>query len=71
MCQTRLKFANEHLDDSNSPNSPITGTVNLKETLTKMGIVDVFSDSADLSGITEGANVKISKAVHKAVLKCQ
>ncbi|XP_073493595.1 alpha-1-antitrypsin-like [Phyllobates terribilis] len=54
--------------DLQFPKFSITGTVNLKETLSKMGIVDVFSDNADLSDITGGANVKISKAVHKAVL---
>ncbi|XP_075187139.1 alpha-1-antiproteinase-like [Anomaloglossus baeobatrachus] len=50
------------------PKFSITGTIDLKTTLGKMGIVDVFSDSADLSGITEGAKAKLSKAVHKAVL---
>ncbi|XP_077124716.1 alpha-1-antitrypsin-like [Ranitomeya variabilis] len=59
----RRRFMNLHL-----PKFSITGTVNLKETFSKMGVVDVFSDNADLSGITGGANVKISKAVHKAVL---
>ncbi|XP_073494428.1 alpha-1-antiproteinase-like [Phyllobates terribilis] len=54
--------------DLQLPKFSITGTVNLKKTLSKMGIVDVFSNKADLSGITEGANIKISKAVHKAVL---
>ncbi|CAJ0947606.1 unnamed protein product [Ranitomeya imitator] len=59
----RRRFVNLHF-----PKFSITGTVNLKEILSKMGVVDVFLDNADLSGITGGANVKISKAVHKAVL---
>ncbi|XP_073434172.1 alpha-1-antitrypsin-like [Dendrobates tinctorius] len=59
----RRRLVNLHL-----PTFSITGTVNLKEMLSKMGVVDVFSDNADLSGITSGANIKISKAVHKAVL---
>ncbi|XP_056402785.1 uncharacterized protein LOC130295746 [Hyla sarda] len=50
------------------PKFLVSGTINLKETLCKMGVVDVFSDNADLSGITEEANAKISKAIHKAVL---
>ncbi|XP_040268819.1 alpha-1-antitrypsin-like [Bufo bufo] len=50
------------------PKFSVSGTVNLKETLKKLGIEDVFSDSADLSGITGAPNVKISKGVHKAVL---
>ncbi|XP_077105894.1 alpha-1-antitrypsin-like [Ranitomeya variabilis] len=62
------KLMHKSFVDLQLPKFSITGTVDLKETLSKMGVVDVFSDSADLSGITEGANVKISKAVHKAVL---
>ncbi|XP_044128046.1 alpha-1-antitrypsin-like isoform X2 [Bufo gargarizans] len=50
------------------PKVSVSGTINLKETLSKLGIKDVFSDSADLSGITGEPNVKISKGVHKAVL---
>ncbi|XP_075700431.1 alpha-1-antitrypsin-like [Rhinoderma darwinii] len=50
------------------PKFSVSGTLNLKETLSKLGVVNVFSDTADLSGITDEANLKISKAVHKAVL---
>ncbi|XP_056401654.1 alpha-1-antitrypsin-like [Hyla sarda] len=59
---------NIRLVDLFLPKFSVSGTINLKETLSKMGVVDVFSDNADLSGITEEANAKISKAIHKAVL---
>ncbi|XP_040268821.1 alpha-1-antitrypsin-like [Bufo bufo] len=56
------------LVELNLPKFSVSGTVNLKEALSKMGLENVFSDSADFSAITEDATIKISKAVHKAVL---
>ncbi|CAJ0947604.1 unnamed protein product [Ranitomeya imitator] len=50
-----------HVVDLFLPRFKISGTINLKETLRKMGVIDVFSNNADLSGITGDANVKISK----------
>ncbi|XP_045433159.1 alpha-1-antitrypsin isoform X2 [Pipistrellus kuhlii] len=50
------------------PKLSISGTYDLKATLGEMGITKVFSDGAELSGISEGAPLKLSKAVHKAVL---
>ncbi|OBS64306.1 hypothetical protein A6R68_07151 [Neotoma lepida] len=50
------------------PKLSISGTYNLKPTLTSLGITQVFSDRADLSGITEDAPLVLSKAMHKAVL---
>nr|XP_045011248.1 alpha-1-antitrypsin isoform X1 [Jaculus jaculus] len=57
------RSANLHL-----PKLSISGTYNLKTVLSNLGITQVFSNSANLSGITEGAPLKLSKAVHKAVL---
>ncbi|XP_069806385.1 alpha-1-antiproteinase-like isoform X2 [Dendropsophus ebraccatus] len=51
------------------PKFNISSTINLKETLSKMGLADIFSDTAGLSAITEEANMKISTAVHKTVLR--
>lgn len=49
------------------PKLSISGTYNLKDTLMKMGIVNLFTN-ADLSGISEDAPLKVSQAMHKAVL---
>ncbi|XP_003408637.3 alpha-1-antitrypsin [Loxodonta africana] len=50
------------------PKLSISGTYDLKNLLGKLGITHVFSDGADLSGISESEGLKLSKAVHKAVL---
>ncbi|KAM9202271.1 alpha-1-antitrypsin [Dugong dugon] len=50
------------------PKLSISGTYDLRNLLGKLGITKVFSDGADLSGITENGALKLSKAMHKAVL---
>ncbi|XP_004447971.2 alpha-1-antitrypsin-like [Dasypus novemcinctus] len=50
------------------PKLSISGTYDLKHLLSKMGMSRVFSSGADLSGITEDVPLKLSQAVHKAVL---
>ncbi|XP_069921751.1 alpha-1-antitrypsin-related protein [Oryctolagus cuniculus] len=49
------------------PRFSISGTHDLRPILGKLGITNVFSDKADFSRITR-APVKLSKALHKAVL---
>ncbi|KAK1339499.1 hypothetical protein QTO34_020182 [Cnephaeus nilssonii] len=50
------------------PKLSISGTYDLKAILGEMGITKVFSNGAELSGISEEVPLKLSKAVHKAVL---
>ncbi|KAG8449079.1 hypothetical protein GDO86_015941 [Hymenochirus boettgeri] len=49
------------------PKFSVSAELDLKATLQKMGVTDVFSDASDLSGISE-TPLKVSKAIHKAVL---
>ncbi|XP_036605213.1 alpha-1-antitrypsin [Trichosurus vulpecula] len=49
------------------PKVSISGSYDLK-VLSDMGITHVFGEQADLSGITEQAKLKLSQALHKAVL---
>ncbi|NWT20280.1 A1AT protein, partial [Vireo altiloquus] len=51
------------------PKLSISGTYDLKKILMNLGVTDVFSNQADLSGITGNPDVKVSKATHKALLK--
>ncbi|NWS98400.1 A1AT protein, partial [Mionectes macconnelli] len=51
------------------PKLSVSGTYDLKKILMNLGVTDVFSDQADLSGITGNPDVKVSKAAHKALLK--
>ncbi|NWI96567.1 A1AF antiproteinase, partial [Pitta sordida] len=51
------------------PKFTLYGTYDLKEILYKMGIADLFTDKADLSGITGQPQHRISQAIHKAVIK--
>ncbi|XP_050753867.1 alpha-1-antitrypsin-like [Gymnogyps californianus] len=52
------------------PKLLISGTYDLKKMFMNLGVTTgVFSDQADLSGISGKADVKVSKAAHKALLK--
>ncbi|NXX21468.1 A1AF antiproteinase, partial [Podargus strigoides] len=50
------------------PKFTLYGTYDLKSILYKMGIMDIFTDKADLSGITGQPQHRISQAIHKAVV---
>nr|KAF6502555.1 serpin family A member 1 [Molossus molossus] len=50
------------------PKLSISGTYDLETFLGKLGIARVFSNGAELSGISEEVPLKLSKALHKAVM---
>ncbi|XP_063079387.1 alpha-1-antitrypsin homolog isoform X2 [Engraulis encrasicolus] len=50
------------------PKFSISANYPLKDVLTEMGMTRAFSDTADFSGISEKAKMKVSKVSHKAVL---
>ncbi|XP_006879255.1 PREDICTED: alpha-1-antichymotrypsin-like [Elephantulus edwardii] len=57
-----------HIDELHLPKFSISGHYNLEEILPQLGIKEVFTHLADLSGMTGAKNVMISKMVHKAVI---
>ncbi|XP_013796439.1 alpha-1-antitrypsin-like [Apteryx mantelli] len=50
------------------PKFSISGSYDVKNLFEKMGVTEVFSDQADLSGMTENTRLKVSKAIHKAMV---
>ncbi|XP_014813064.1 PREDICTED: alpha-1-antitrypsin-like [Calidris pugnax] len=50
------------------PKFSISGSYDVKNLFEKMGVTEVFSDQADLSGIAEISQLMVSKAIHKAVV---
>lgn len=50
------------------PKVSISGTYDLKKMAMNLGVTDVFSDQADLSGITGKSDLKVSRAIHKGLL---
>ncbi|RCN41718.1 hypothetical protein ANCCAN_12323, partial [Ancylostoma caninum] len=51
------------------PKMKIETNCELKEALIKMGITDLFSSNADLSGISKSAPLHISDALHNAIVE--
>ncbi|KHJ78242.1 hypothetical protein OESDEN_22138, partial [Oesophagostomum dentatum] len=51
------------------PKMKIETDFKLKAALMAMGVTEMFSDNADLSGITKLLPLKVSDAVHKAIIE--
>ncbi|KAK2890405.1 alpha-1-antitrypsin homolog [Channa argus] len=50
------------------PKFSISADYSLENTLREMGITDAFEDKADFSGLSDAANLKVTKVSHQAVL---
>ncbi|NXA11251.1 A1AT antiproteinase, partial [Sapayoa aenigma] len=50
------------------PKFSVSGSYDVKNLFEKMGVTEVFSDQADLSGVAEKTLLKVSKAIHKAMV---
>ncbi|NXY21006.1 A1AT antiproteinase, partial [Atrichornis clamosus] len=50
------------------PKFSVSGSYDVKSLFKKMGVTEVFSDQADLSGVAEKTLLKVSKAIHKAMV---
>ncbi|XP_061117821.1 alpha-1-antitrypsin-like isoform X1 [Conger conger] len=50
------------------PKLSLKTSYQLKEILSEMGITDIFGDTADLTGISEGGKLAVSKVMQKATL---
>ncbi|KFP32739.1 Alpha-1-antitrypsin, partial [Colius striatus] len=60
-----LEKRNIYLD---LPKFSISGTYDVKGLFEKLGVTEVFSDQADLSGVVEKPLLKVSKAIHEATV---
>ncbi|NWT51285.1 A1AT protein, partial [Erythrocercus mccallii] len=50
------------------PKFSISGSYDVKRLFKKMGVTEVFSDQADLSGVAKNLPLKVSEAIHKATV---
>ncbi|XP_027574185.2 alpha-1-antitrypsin-like [Pipra filicauda] len=60
-----LKIREIYLD---LPKFSVSGSYDVKSLFEKMGVTEVFSNQADLSGVAEETLLKVSKAIHKATV---
>ncbi|XP_025902270.1 serine protease inhibitor 2.1-like [Nothoprocta perdicaria] len=68
ICKWDNKLENRRVN-LHLPKTSISGSYDIKELLEEMGITDVFSSNADLSGITGSRDLQVSQAIHKALLE--
>ncbi|XP_005047598.1 PREDICTED: alpha-1-antitrypsin-like [Ficedula albicollis] len=50
------------------PRFSVSSSLDVKSLFEKMGVKEVFSDQADLSGVAKNLLLKVSKAIHKATV---
>ncbi|KAM5340986.1 plasma serine protease inhibitor-like isoform 1-T2 [Glossophaga mutica] len=51
------------------PKFSMEGSYQLEKVLPKLGIRDIFTSQADLTGLTDHSNIQVSEMVHKAVVE--
>nr|AAC53063.1 plasminogen activator inhibitor 3 [Mus musculus]AAH90981.1 Serpina5 protein [Mus musculus] len=66
-----LKMFTKRRLDLYLPKFSIEATYKLENVLPKLGIQDVFTTHADLSGITDHTNIKLSEMVHKSMMEVE
>uniref|UniRef100_A0A1I7V284 SERPIN domain-containing protein n=1 Tax=Caenorhabditis tropicalis TaxID=1561998 RepID=A0A1I7V284_9PELO len=64
--QTLLKKAERTYMDIEFPKFTVEKELQLKDVLHTLGVTEIFSDQADLSGVAEG--IKVSDGIHKALI---
>ncbi|XP_043842971.1 alpha-1-antitrypsin-like [Dromiciops gliroides] len=63
------KFVEKRKVDIFLPRMSISTSYNLEEVLAKIGIRDVFTNNADLTGISTQSQLQVSKVLHKAAFE--
>ncbi|NXA11259.1 A1AT2 antiproteinase, partial [Sapayoa aenigma] len=68
VCKWDNKFETRRLN-LQLPKFSVSGSYDVKKLFEELGITEVFSGNADLSGISGSHNLQISQAIHKALLE--
>ncbi|KFZ51938.1 Alpha-1-antichymotrypsin, partial [Antrostomus carolinensis] len=68
ICKWDSRLVTRRLD-LQLPKISISGSYDVRNLFEEMGITDVFSSNADLSGISGSRNLQVSQAIHKALLE--
>ncbi|KFV20386.1 Alpha-1-antichymotrypsin, partial [Tauraco erythrolophus] len=68
VCKWDNKLVTRRLD-LQLPKISISASYDVKKLFKEMGVTEVFSSNADLSGISGSRNLQVSQAIHKALLE--